>query len=209
MSNWNLQSSLWLKKIGIYEQVYSVTFLLCWWTFSCPLGDGRPVSRKEECYLMVPDQKHHHYWNPVLSERELEMYSFRPAADLFWSSLATWFWTCNVENKMYFLERSSERYARIQNFSSGEKIVPWLVKTRQTSNFGVIRQVVVSLQSLTFDMSIFIHFIPLWFLDWKRGQNYTTVLKTHQFWAHIWKYRVTVTVVVLCLVAVNKLWSHK
>lgn len=32
---------------------------------------------------MVPDQKPHHYWNPLLSECELERFSLRPAAHLF------------------------------------------------------------------------------------------------------------------------------
>lgn len=102
MSNWHQQSVLWLEKIpSIWAEtrVYSVTFLLCWWTLPCPLGDSGPVSRKEECYLMVPDQKPHHHRNPPLSERELEMFSFRPAAHLFWSSLATPLWTCDVEGE--------------------------------------------------------------------------------------------------------------
>lgn len=116
----------------------TVTFLLCRRTFSSPLGDSGAVSRKEECYLMVPDQKPHHYPNPLLSERELERFSFRPAAHLFWS-----FWTCNVEKKCKFLKG---QVRNIQSFCSGEKIPCCLVKTCQTSNFGVIQLLVVLME---------------------------------------------------------------
>lgn len=147
------------------------TFLLCWKTFPCPLGDDGPVSRKEECYLMVWDQKRHHYWNPPLSGSKLERFSFRPTAHLFWSFLATCFWACNIA-RVGGCKILKGQVRNMQKFKAyavkKKKITSCLAKTCRTSKIGVMQ--LLNHCALLINFMLLIHFDRQW------GHTYATII---------------------------------
>lgn len=152
--------------------------VLCWRTFSCPLGESRQVLKERRNLI-----KWYHIKSPVITRifhcQSVTVVPFKP--QVFWSSLVTHFWTCNIEKKCNFWKGQA---------SNMQGLGVSVVDKEKSSSFLDENMPNIKLWSHVVLCNInrvlpFESILCLSKLKMEKGDhNYTAVLKTHLFFAH-------------------------